>query len=103
MGFIKTFIHQQERYFQNITKITQLILLSLILFKASPKNAYFNLETLCESVSQKEGIDKEEIKRLIVARVKETFCFRKAPTIDFIRLVNNFLAKQEVSNEETNI
>ena len=70
---------------------------------ASPKNAYFNLETLSETVSRTEGIDKEEIKRLIVARVKETFGFRKAPTIDFIRLVNNFLVKQEVSYEETNI
>lgn len=70
---------------------------------ASPKNAYFNLETLSESVSQIEGIDKEEIKRLIVARIKETFGFRKAPTIDFIRLVNNFLVKQEVSDEEINI
>jgi len=62
---------------------------------ASPKDAYFNLETLSESVSRTEGIDKEEVKRLIVARVKETFGFRKAPTIDFIRLVNNFLVKQE--------
>ena len=76
------------------------------LFKAiiaSPKNAYFNLETLSEKVSRTEGIDKEEIKRLIVARVKENFGFRKAPTIDFIRLVNSFLIKQEVSYEETNI
>ena len=70
---------------------------------ASPKNAYFNLETLSESVSREEGVDKEEIKRLIVARVKETFGFRKAPTIAFIRLVNNFLVKQEVSYEETKI
>jgi len=62
---------------------------------ASPKDAYFNLETLSESVSRTEGIEKEEVKRLIVARVKETFGFRKAPTIDFIRLVNNFLVKQE--------
>jgi len=62
---------------------------------ASPKDAYFNLETLSESVSRTEDIDKEEVKRLIVARVKETFGFRKAPTIDFIRLVNNFLVKQE--------
>lgn len=61
----------------------------------SPKDTYFNLETLSESVSRTESIDKEEIKRLIVARVKETFGFRKAPTIDFIRLVNNFLVKQE--------
>lgn len=60
---------------------------------ASPKDAYFNLETLSESVSRTESIDKEEVKRLIVARVKETFSFRKAPTIHFIRLVN-FLLKQ---------
>lgn len=60
---------------------------------ASPKDAYFNLETLSESVSRTEGIEKEEVKRLIVARVKEAFGFRKAPTIDFIRLVNNFLVK----------
>lgn len=70
---------------------------------ASPKDTYFNLETLCEAVSKKEGIDKEEIKRLIVARVKETFGFKKAPTIDFIRLVNNFLVKQEANYEKTNI
>lgn len=40
---------------------------------ASPKDAYFNLETLSESVSKEESIDKEEVKRLIVARVKENF------------------------------
>lgn len=62
---------------------------------ASPKDEYFNLETLSESISKAEDIEKEEVKRLIVARVKETFGFRKAPTIDFIRLVNNFLVKQE--------
>lgn len=76
------------------------------LFKAiiaSPKNAYFNLETLSEKVSRTEGIEKEEIKRLIVARVKENFGFRKAPTIDFIRLVNSFLIKQEDNYEENNI
>ena len=60
---------------------------------ASPKNAYFNLETLSKSVSQNEKVDKDEVARLIVARVKETFGFKKAPTIDFIRLVNNFLVK----------
>lgn len=62
---------------------------------AYPKDVYFNLETLSESISSSEDINKEEVKRLIVARVKETFGFRKAPTIDFIRLVNNFLEKQE--------
>lgn len=70
---------------------------------SSPKDSYFNLETLSESVSLSENIDKEEIKRLIVARVKETFGFKKAPTIDFIRLVNNFLFKQEDNYEKTNI
>lgn len=78
----------------------------LYLLKAiivSPKSDYFNLETLSESVSKMEGVDKEEIKRLIVARVKETFGFRKAPTIDFIRLINNFLVKQENSYEKNNI
>lgn len=59
----------------------------------SPKDTYFNLETLSEEISIKEGTQKEEIKRLIVARVKETFGFKKSPTIDFIRLVNNFLLK----------
>lgn len=68
----------------------------------SPQDDYFNLETLSESVSQTEGIDKEEIKRLIVARVKEQFKLKKAPTIDFIRLINNFLTKQE-ENYENNI
>lgn len=69
----------------------------------SPKDAYFNLETLSENVSRKESTDKEEIKRLIIARVKENFGFKKAPTIDFIRLVNNFLVKQEADHEETDI
>lgn len=71
----------------------------------SPKYAYFNLETLCESISENEpDIEKDEIKRLIVARVKERFKFKKSPTIDFIRLVNIFLSKKEdEQNEEINI
>lgn len=78
------------------------------LFKAiliSPKDAYFNLETLCENISKSEhGIDKDEIKRLIVARVKELFKFKKSPTTDFVRLVNSFLTKkEEEQNEENNI
>ena len=78
------------------------------LFKAiliSPKDAYFNLETLCDSVAKSEhNVEKDEIKRLIVARIKEQFKFRKSPTIDFIRLVNSFLIKKEdEQNEENNI
>ena len=78
------------------------------LFKAiliSPKIAYFNLETLCESISKNESdIEIDEIKRLIVARVKERFKFKKSPTTDFIRLVNSFLTKKEdMQNEENDI
>ena len=61
---------------------------------ASPKADYFNLDSLTESISKEESIGKEEIKRLIVARVKENFKFKKSPTIDFIRLVNSFLKKE---------
>lgn len=57
--------------------------------------SYFNLETLSEQVSKKVGIAKEEVMRLIVARVKERFGYKKAPTIDFIRLVNSLLLRQE--------
>lgn len=66
----------------------------------SPRNAYFNLETLTESISKSEHIDQSEIKRLIVARIKEQFSFKKAPTIDFIRLINTFLKKENCNNEE---
>lgn len=76
------------------------------LFKAiliSPKEAYFNLETLCDSVAKSElDVGKDEIKRLIVARVKELFKFKKSPTIDFIRLVNSFLIKKEDEQDEEN-
>lgn len=65
------------------------------LFKAiliSLKGSY-NLETLCESIAKNEPtIDKDEIKRLIIARVKEKFKLQKS-TINFIRLVNCFLIK----------
>lgn len=73
------------------------------LFKAiliSPRDMYFNLDTLCEDISKNEtDIEKEEIKRLIVARVKECLKFKKSPTIDFIRLVNSFLSKEDKNNE----
>lgn len=72
----------------------------------SPKEAYFNLETLCDSVAKSEpNVEKDEIKRLIVARIKEQFKFRKSPAIDFIRLVNSFLIKEEEDeqHEENNI
>lgn len=57
----------------------------------STKMSYFNLETLSELVSNNNNVDKNEVKRLIVARVKENFGFKKAPTLEFIRLINTFL------------
>ena len=39
----------------------------------SPKDAYFNLETLSESVSRIAGIETKEVECLIIARFKETF------------------------------
>lgn len=67
----------------------------------SPKEAYFNLETLCANVAKSEQyVNKNEIMRLIVARIKEQFKFKKSPTIEFIRLVNSFLIKTEGHNNE---
>lgn len=60
----------------------------------STQQSYFNLETLSEKVSKKVGVAKEEVMRLIVARVKEKFSFKNAPTIEFIRLINSLLLKQ---------
>lgn len=69
------------------------------LFKAilvSPKKDYFNLETLCDSIAENEpDLERDEIKRLIIARIKEQFVLKKCPAIDFIRLVNSFLIKEE--------
>lgn len=71
----------------------------------SPKDAYFNLETLCGNISKDESdIEKDEIKRLIIARVKERFKLGKSSTISFIRLINGFLTKKEdEQDEETDI
>lgn len=74
------------------------------LFKAilvSPKKDYFNLETLCDSVAESEpDLERDEIKRLIIARIKEQLAFKKSPAIDFIRLVNSFLIKEEEENHD---
>ena len=71
----------------------------------APKNKRYNFENLCQNVYLKTNKDNvDEIKRLIVARVKETLKFKKSPTIDFIRLVNTFTNKKEESgSEEDNI
>lgn len=76
------------------------------LFKAillSPVCEYFNLETLAGQVAKSEDADYEEVRRLIVARVKEKINFQKAPTIDFIRLINCVLNREEVEEATTDL
>ncbi|MBR3152136.1 MAG: type II toxin-antitoxin system PemK/MazF family toxin [Clostridia bacterium] len=68
----------------------------------SPKDEYFNLETLIKEVSKDETLLPEKIKSLIIARIKETLGFKKSPTIEFIRLINIFLNKQEETSYEKN-
>ena len=61
----------------------------------STQNAYFNLETVCEEIFKNTHIKKEEVERVIVARIKERFGFKKSPAIDFIRLVKSVLTQKE--------
>lgn len=67
-------------------------LLRAILFSIETEN--YNLEKLCEKI-HKEGVgeSKEEIKRLIVARIKEQLKFNKSPANDFIHLVNALITQ----------
>ena len=52
----------------------------------------YNVDILAEYVAELRCIDEaSEIARLIIARVKENFGFKKAPTIDFIRLIDSLL------------
>lgn len=69
-----------------------------------PKKAYFNLETLCDSVTKSElNVEKDEIKKLIVARIKEQFKFRKSPN-RLYPFCKRFLIKEEDEyHEENNI
>lgn len=55
----------------------------------APKDEYYNLEILSKEVGRQNNIEPEEVKRLIVARVKENFEIKKSPAISFIRLINN--------------
>ncbi len=68
---------------------------------ASLRCQYYNLETLSNLVHKIHSeIVPSEIQRLIVARVKENFKMKKAPTSDFIRLINNLIkTKGELVNE----
>ena len=71
--------------------------------RISLKNVYFTVDSLVEEISKKEFESKEEVQRLIVARVKETFKFKKSPAIDFIRLINGYLTGRYKKHEENNI
>ncbi len=68
---------------------------------ASLRCQYYNLETLSNLVNKiHPEIVPSEIQRLIVARVKENFKMKKAPTSDFIRLINNLIkTKGDLVNE----
>ena len=68
---------------------------------ASLRCQYYNLETLSNLIHKIHSeIVPSEIQRLIVARVKENFKMKKAPTSDFIRLINNLIkTKGELVNE----
>ena len=68
---------------------------------ASLRCQYYNLETLSNLVNKNNSsVPPAEIQRLIVARVKENFKMKKAPTSDFIRLINNLIkTKGELVNE----
>ena len=57
----------------------------------APKNEYFDLDILARRVADSEDTEKEEVKRVIVARIKEHFGLRKSIAIDFIRLIATFV------------
>ena len=53
----------------------------------------YRLEFLAEIVAEKRQVDANEVLRLIVARIKENFHFKKSPAISFIRLIDRLLKK----------
>lgn len=53
----------------------------------------YRLEDLAQTIAKNEQVEAEEVLRLIVARVKENFQFRKSPAISFIRLIDKLLRK----------
>ena len=53
----------------------------------------YRLEDLAQLVAEKEQVEATEVLRLIVARIKEKFHFKKSPAISFIRLIDKLLRK----------
>lgn len=53
----------------------------------------YRLEYLAETIAKEQNVDANEVLRLIVARIKENFHFKKSPAISFIRLIDRLLKK----------
>ena len=53
----------------------------------------YRLEFLAQIIAEKKNIEANEVLRLIVARIKENFHFKKSPAISFIRLIERLLKK----------
>lgn len=53
----------------------------------------YRLEDLAKLVAKQEQAQADEVLRLIIARIKENFSFRKSPAISFIRLIDRLLRK----------
>ena len=53
----------------------------------------YRLEDLAEIIAKKEKVEAQEVLRLIVARIKENFHFKKSPAISFIRLIDKLMKK----------
>ncbi len=53
----------------------------------------YRLEYLAEIIAKRQNVDANEVLRLIVARIKENFHFKKSPAISFIRLIDRLLKK----------
>ena len=53
----------------------------------------YRLEYLAETIAKEQNVDANEVLRLIVARIKENFHFKKSPAISFVRLIDRLLKK----------
>ena len=53
----------------------------------------YRLEDLAEIIAKQEKVEAQEVLRLIVARIKENFHFKKSPAISFIRLIDKLMKK----------
>ena len=54
----------------------------------------YNLNILSYIVASKNDVDKNEVSRLIAARIKETLELKNAHSIEFIRLIDGVMRKE---------